>query len=80
MTTPYWGYLKNVLLAATGRLDRALTALWDGGHIKHWSYRTLRALFEEQPFEFVAFRGAGRRLPYLWKGMIMVFKKKPLGP
>jgi SAM-dependent methyltransferase len=80
VTTPYWGYLKNVLLAVTGRMDRALTPLWDGGHIKHWSYRTLRALFEELPFEFMAFRGAGRRVPFLWKSMILVFRKKRANP
>jgi 2-polyprenyl-6-hydroxyphenyl methylase/3-demethylubiquinone-9 3-methyltransferase len=76
ITTPYWGYLKNVVLAVSGRMDRALTALWDGGHIKHWSYRTLRTLVEERAFEFVAFRGAGRRIPFLWNGMLMVFRKK----
>lgn len=31
VTTPYWGYLKNVVLAVTNRLDRSLTALWEGG-------------------------------------------------
>jgi 2-polyprenyl-6-hydroxyphenyl methylase/3-demethylubiquinone-9 3-methyltransferase len=74
ITTPYWGYLKNVVLAVTNRIDRALTVLWDGGHIKHWSYHTLRTVFEERGFEFVAFHGAGRRIPYLWNGMLMVFR------
>lgn len=78
VTTPYWGYLKNIALALTNRVDRALTALWEGGHIKHFSYRTLRRLGEEQGFEFVAFEGAGRRIPFLWMGMLMVFRK-PLG-
>ena len=75
VTTPYWGYLKNILLAVTNRLDRSLTALWDGGHIKHWSYRTLRQLFEEQQFEFVQFIGSGRPIPFLWNSMVMVFRK-----
>jgi 2-polyprenyl-3-methyl-5-hydroxy-6-metoxy-1,4-benzoquinol methylase len=74
LTTPYWGYLKNIVLAVTDRTDRALTALWEGGHIKHWSYRTLRTLGEQQGFEFVAFDGVGRSVPYLWKGMVMVFR------
>ena len=76
VTTPYWGYLKNVALALTNRTDRALTALWDGGHIKHWSYKTLRTLFQERNFEFVSFVGAGRPIPYLWNGMMMTFRKK----
>lgn len=75
VTTPYWGWLKNVGLALTDRIDRALTALWEGGHIKHFSYRSLRRLGEEHGFEFVAFHGAGRPIPYLWKGMMMVFRK-----
>jgi 2-polyprenyl-3-methyl-5-hydroxy-6-metoxy-1,4-benzoquinol methylase len=72
LTTPYWGYFKNVALAVTNRMDRALTATWDGGHIKHWSYRTLRMVGEERGFEYVSFAGAGR-MPYLWRGMVMVF-------
>jgi 2-polyprenyl-3-methyl-5-hydroxy-6-metoxy-1,4-benzoquinol methylase len=75
LTTPYWGYLKNIVLAVTNRTDLALSALWDGGHIKHWSCQTLRTLGEQQGFEFVAFEGAGRSVPFLWKGMMMVFRK-----
>jgi 2-polyprenyl-3-methyl-5-hydroxy-6-metoxy-1,4-benzoquinol methylase len=75
VTTPYWGYLKNVMLAVTNRMDRALTSLLEGGHIKHWSFRTLQKLLTQQGFEFVAFHGAGRRIPYLWNGMIMVVRK-----
>jgi 2-polyprenyl-3-methyl-5-hydroxy-6-metoxy-1,4-benzoquinol methylase len=68
VTTPYWGYLKNMVLAVTNRIDRAHSALWDGGHIKHWSRRTLRALFEERGFELVRFQGAGRPIPGLGRG------------
>ncbi len=75
LTTPYWGYLKNVLLSATGRMDRSLTALWEGGHIKHFSYRTLRYLLEYCGFEYVAFYGTGRGIPFLWSGMMMVARK-----
>jgi 2-polyprenyl-3-methyl-5-hydroxy-6-metoxy-1,4-benzoquinol methylase len=80
VTTPYWGYLKNIGLAVTNRMDRALTALWDGGHIKHWSVKTLRALMAERGFDFVAFHGTGRKFPYLWKGMLMVFRAPSHGP
>lgn len=75
LTTPYWGYLKNIVLAVTGRMDRSLTALWDGGHIKHWSRKTLTLLVEERSFSLVGFSGAGRRIPYLWNGMVMAFRK-----
>ena len=70
VTTPYHGYLKNLVLAATNKMDRHFTALWDGGHIKFWSRKTLTTLLGEQGFEVVEFAGAGR-LPYLWKSMIL---------
>ncbi len=75
ITTPYWGYAKNVALALTNRIDRALTAMWEGGHIKHFSYRTLRLTLEEAGLTFVRFHGCGRAVPGLWKGMMVVFRK-----
>jgi 2-polyprenyl-6-hydroxyphenyl methylase/3-demethylubiquinone-9 3-methyltransferase len=75
VTTPYWGYAKNIALAVTNRMDRALTVLWDGGHIKHFSYKTLRLVFEDENLEFLSFHGCGRKLPGFWKGMMMVFRK-----
>jgi 2-polyprenyl-6-hydroxyphenyl methylase/3-demethylubiquinone-9 3-methyltransferase len=75
VTTPYWGYTKNIILALSNRMDRALTALWEGGHIKHWSFKTLRKLLETHGFEYVAFHGVGRPIPYCWSGMVMVVCK-----
>lgn len=68
ISTPYHGYLKNLALAVTGSMDGHFTVLWDGGHIKFWSRRTLTALLRESGFEVSKFRGSGR-LPYLWKSM-----------
>ena len=75
LTTPYWGYLKNLLLALINRIDRYHTALWDGGHIKHWSYATLSQLGRDHGFQFESFHGTKGRPPFLWSGMIMVFRK-----
>lgn len=79
VTTPYWGYAKNIALSLTDRVDKALTALWDGGHIKHWSYRTINSLMREQGFELVMFRGCGHgiraRIPFLWNGMMVAFRR-----
>lgn len=69
LSTPYHGYLKNVLMSLCGKFDAHVSPLWDGGHIKFWSRRTLTSLLEEQGFRVEAFIGAGR-LPYLWKSMI----------
>jgi 2-polyprenyl-6-hydroxyphenyl methylase/3-demethylubiquinone-9 3-methyltransferase len=70
VTTPYHGYLKDVCLAVLGQADRHRTALWDGGHIKFWSRRTLSTLLAEAGFLNLTFSGAGR-LPLLWKSMVM---------
>jgi 2-polyprenyl-6-hydroxyphenyl methylase/3-demethylubiquinone-9 3-methyltransferase len=73
ITTPYHGYLKNLALAAAGKMDGHFTALWDGGHIKFFSRRTLTALLRQEGFDVTDFRGAGR-LPYLWKSMVLAAK------
>ena len=70
ISTPYHGYLKNLVLAITNKLDRHFTVLWDGGHIKFWSRSTLTALLTEFDFKIIEFRGSGR-LPYLWKSMFV---------
>ena len=68
------GYVKNLALAASGKLDAHFTARWDGGHIKFWSRRTLTTLLTEAGFEPIAFRGAGR-WPWLWKSMLIAARK-----
>ncbi|MEO7384837.1 MAG: class I SAM-dependent methyltransferase [Novosphingobium sp.] len=79
VSTPYWGYAKNVVLGLTNRVDRALTARWEGGHIKHFSRATLTGLMQESGFVVCGFAGAGEGwrayAPYLWSGMIMAFRK-----
>ena len=70
LSTPYHGYLKNLALALTNKLDSHFTVLWDGGHIKFWSRSTLTRLLEEFGFEVTEFRGFGR-VPYLWKSMFL---------
>ncbi|MBV8713446.1 MAG: methyltransferase domain-containing protein [Chloroflexi bacterium] len=74
VSTPYHGYVKNLALAATGRLDGHYGALWDGGHIKFWSRKTLTQLLGEAGFEVLRFQGAGR-LPLLWKSMVITARK-----
>ncbi len=70
VSTPYHGYLKNVALASSGRLDAHFTVGWDGGHIKFFSRRTLTGMLEQEGFSVTNFAGAGRLL-YLWKSMIL---------
>jgi 2-polyprenyl-3-methyl-5-hydroxy-6-metoxy-1,4-benzoquinol methylase len=74
LSTPYHGYVKNLALSVVGRWDRHFSPLWDGGHIKFWSRATLNELVTEEGFELVQFIGTGR-VPYLWKSMVLIFRK-----
>jgi SAM-dependent methyltransferase len=74
VSTPYHGYWKNLALALTGRLDAHFTALWDHGHIKFWSVRTLGALLREAGFYEMRFLSIGR-VPALAKSMIAIVRK-----
>ena len=74
VTTPYNGYLKNVVLAISGNMDRHWTVLWDVGHIKFWSWNTISAVLKEEGFEDIRFAGAGR-MPFLWKSMVVSCRK-----
>ena len=69
ITTPYHGYLKNLVLAASGKMDQHFTVLWDGGHIKFFSVKTLTELLIAEGFTNIQFKFTGR-LPYLWKSML----------
>ena len=73
ISTPYHGYLKNLVMALTNRLDGHFTVLWDGGHIKFWSRRTLTMLLNEFGFRVTKFKGSGR-FPLLWKSMFISAK------
>jgi 2-polyprenyl-3-methyl-5-hydroxy-6-metoxy-1,4-benzoquinol methylase len=75
LSTPYHGYLKNVAIAVLNKWDKHHTPLWHGGHIKFWSKPTLSRLLDENGFDTIDFRGVGR-LPYLWKSMILVARKR----
>lgn len=70
LTTPYNGYLKNLVIAALGKMDQHWTALWDGGHIKFWSRKTIGTLLGEAGFIGLEFGGVGR-VPFLWRSMVV---------
>jgi 2-polyprenyl-3-methyl-5-hydroxy-6-metoxy-1,4-benzoquinol methylase len=69
-STPYHGFMKNLVLAMCNRWDAHANPLWDGGHIKFWSRKTLSRLLTETGFVNLQFRRAGR-VPGLWMTMVM---------
>ncbi len=73
--TPYHGYLKNIALSLSGRMDSHFCALDDGGHIKFFSVKTLSSLMQEYGFADLHFNFYGRA-PWLWKNMICRARQK----
>jgi 2-polyprenyl-6-hydroxyphenyl methylase/3-demethylubiquinone-9 3-methyltransferase len=74
ISTPYHSYMKNLALAVSGKMDGHFTALWDYGHIKFWSRKTLKALLNEAGLEVLGFHRVGR-IRFLAKSMIAVARR-----
>jgi len=74
ITTPYHGYLKNLVISLLNKWDFHFTALRHGGHIKFFSRRTITRLLTDHGFKVIGFSGVGR-IPYLWKSMVIVAQK-----
>ncbi len=70
ISTPYHGYLKNLVLALSNKFDAHLDPLWLGGHIKFWSKDSLGRLLKKVGFTVTGFIGCGR-FPYFWKSMLI---------
>jgi 2-polyprenyl-6-hydroxyphenyl methylase/3-demethylubiquinone-9 3-methyltransferase len=74
VSTPYHGYLKNVVLAVLNKWEKHMNPLWDYGHIKLWSRPTVGQLFNEVGLRETEFFRVGR-IPQIAKSMILSFKK-----
>jgi 2-polyprenyl-6-hydroxyphenyl methylase/3-demethylubiquinone-9 3-methyltransferase len=74
LTTPYHGYWKNLAIALTDRTDGHLNPLWDHGHIKFWSTKTLTKLLSEAGFREPRFERVGR-IPALAKSMVAIARR-----
>lgn len=73
ITTPYHGYLKNLMLSIFNKWDSHMNPLWLGGHIKLWSRKTLTKVLTNAGFTVIEFKGCGR-IPYFWMSMIIKAK------
>jgi hypothetical protein len=74
VSTPYHGYLKNLVLSLVNGWDRHFGVEWEGGHIKFFSRKTLAKMACGEGFKNPRFVCVGR-IPGLWKSMIMVVEK-----
>lgn len=71
LSTPYHGYLKNLVVTASGRFDHHFDPLWEGGHLRFFSVPKLRTLFKEAGFSRFEFHRVGR-IPPLAKSVVAV--------
>ena len=76
ISTPYHGYLKNLMLCLMGKWDWHHNVEHDGGHIKFFSPKTLGKIMTEEGFIVNGWKGCGRTL-YIWKSMVMWGVKTP---
>ena len=79
LTTPHYGhYLRNLLLSVLDRWDHQFSPLWDGGHVKFWSPRTMSDLLEEAGFRVLQIEGVnsrGRVFNPIWPNNMVVLAK-----
>jgi 2-polyprenyl-3-methyl-5-hydroxy-6-metoxy-1,4-benzoquinol methylase len=75
LTTPYHGYLKNLLISLLGLWDQHHTTAWEGGHIKFFSEKSISSLLQSCGFNHIVFQNAGR-VPWLWKSMVCRAKRE----
>jgi 2-polyprenyl-3-methyl-5-hydroxy-6-metoxy-1,4-benzoquinol methylase len=70
ITTPYHGYIKNVLIALLAKSDSHYNPLWEGGHIKFFSTQTITTALQSAGLtvQSVAYVG---RVPWLAKSMVV---------
>jgi len=74
MSAPYHGYVKNLAISVVGGWDFHHSPLWDDGHVKFFSMKTMRLLLEETGFGRIKFERVGR-IPLLAKSMVAIVEK-----
>lgn len=74
LTTPYHGYVKNLMLSLVNQWDGHFMVSSVGGHIKFFSPKTLKTMLEQQNFQHEKIKGSGRG-PLLWCSMVAMARK-----
>jgi 2-polyprenyl-6-hydroxyphenyl methylase/3-demethylubiquinone-9 3-methyltransferase len=74
ISTPFHGYWKNLALSLAGKWDSHHDPLWEGGHIKFFSEKTLAQALQNAGFVNIGFRRAGR-IKVVAKSTIAVFRR-----
>jgi ubiquinone biosynthesis O-methyltransferase len=74
LSTPYNGYIKNLIISLLGKHDWHFNPLWRHGHIKFFSVRTLTGILQKCNFEIIKKEFSGRFYP-ISCSMIFLNKK-----
>lgn len=74
VSAPFHGYWKNLALSLADKWDSHHDPLWEGGHIKFFSEKTLTRALENAGFVNIGFRRAGR-IPVVAKSTIAIFRR-----
>jgi ubiquinone biosynthesis O-methyltransferase len=77
ISTPYHGYLKNLIISLLNKFDSHFNPLWNYGHIKFWSKKTLTFLLNTNNLKVNEVFYSGRFFP-LSKSILMICKKSSL--
>lgn len=73
--TPYHGYIKNLVLSLSGKMDAHFNVLDDGGHIKFFSEKTLAELMRKYGLTDLHFTFHGRAR-WLWTNMLCSARRR----
>ena len=76
VTTPYNGYIKNLIISVLGKHDWHFNPLWRHGHIKFFSVNTLTSILNECNFEVIKKNFSGRFYPVSCSMMFLTKKIK----
>ena len=74
ISTPYHGYFKNLLITIINKFDNHFDPLWEHGHIKFWSTKTLKKLLLSNKLKIKKIYFSGRFFP-ISKSMIFIVQK-----
>ena len=75
LSTPYHNFIKNLLILFSGKFDDHFSPLWEHGHIKFFSKKTLVEICKRNNFKIEKVFYSGRFFP-ISKSIIFIIKKK----
>ena len=76
ISTPFHGFIKNLLIMFSGKFDDHFSPLWEHGHIKFFTKKTLMQICKRNNFKVEKIYYSGRIYP-VSKSIIFILSKLP---